>query len=514
MLTVWGFGKLISWQNNLSTYERKSVAATFSTQLEELERQSPHSSNLLKVLSFFDPESIPLEIIAEEVGDLVLECASDFSGTADDIAIRQGATSEAESLIALMRSPVQLQLAIQQLIDLSLTDYQDTKVASTLRIHDLIQVVVHTRIGRKDMQYLWFQVAVVLVCNALQRIDDPTSYKSWAKCEILNPHIQSLTKWDDKNTIGSHYLNEANFKIASYMTSRGRYRDAELLYVRVLVSNENTLGADHQNTLWTVANLAVVYQNQGRHKEAILMLERVLAGKEKLYGNDDPYNMTTIEHLANTCLQLGQYDMAERLYLRVLKVREDGLGVEHSATLQTVHNLAGTYNLQGRHSEAETLYGQALSGNAKAVGYDHHNTLSIKGDLAINYQLQGKCEKAEKLFREVLVKTTELQGAEHPLTLTTLYNLAGTCSLQERYGEAETMYKQLLISYEKVLGVGHLNMLYTVRHLVALFESRGAHDEAIALQKRFSMVSYSSKPGSETPGSNLEHDFFFKCYMY
>jgi hypothetical protein len=29
------------------------------TQLDDLEQQSPDASNLLKVLSFFDPESIP-----------------------------------------------------------------------------------------------------------------------------------------------------------------------------------------------------------------------------------------------------------------------------------------------------------------------------------------------------------------------------------------------------------------------------------------------------------------------
>jgi hypothetical protein len=58
-----GLGKLISWENNLSYYEQKSVTVTFSTKLEELERQLPDVSNLSKVLSFFDLESIPLSMI-------------------------------------------------------------------------------------------------------------------------------------------------------------------------------------------------------------------------------------------------------------------------------------------------------------------------------------------------------------------------------------------------------------------------------------------------------------------
>ena len=54
--------KLINWENSLSEYEHKSVAATFTCQLEALERQRPGASHLLGVLGFFDPESIPLEI--------------------------------------------------------------------------------------------------------------------------------------------------------------------------------------------------------------------------------------------------------------------------------------------------------------------------------------------------------------------------------------------------------------------------------------------------------------------
>jgi hypothetical protein len=59
---VW---KIIAWENDLSTYEEKSVAVAFGIQLEELERRSSDFSNLLKVLSFLDPEHISLDMIVE-----------------------------------------------------------------------------------------------------------------------------------------------------------------------------------------------------------------------------------------------------------------------------------------------------------------------------------------------------------------------------------------------------------------------------------------------------------------
>jgi len=62
---------MISWENDLSSYEQKSVAATFSAQLEGLELHSPNASNLLKVLSFFDPENIPLKMIIDGAGEVL-----------------------------------------------------------------------------------------------------------------------------------------------------------------------------------------------------------------------------------------------------------------------------------------------------------------------------------------------------------------------------------------------------------------------------------------------------------
>jgi hypothetical protein len=45
--------QIMSWENPLSMCEEMS---TFMTQLDDLERQSPDASNLLKILSFFDHE--------------------------------------------------------------------------------------------------------------------------------------------------------------------------------------------------------------------------------------------------------------------------------------------------------------------------------------------------------------------------------------------------------------------------------------------------------------------------
>jgi hypothetical protein len=98
---------VIGWENDLSTYEQKSVAATFSSQLDGLERQYPNASNLLKVLSFFDPESINIDIIAQGAAALRDKIAQEPQHDFHQPKLR--------TLLSLILSPVELHNIITQL---------------------------------------------------------------------------------------------------------------------------------------------------------------------------------------------------------------------------------------------------------------------------------------------------------------------------------------------------------------------------------------------------------------
>ena len=244
--------KLISWENELSNYEQKSIAVMFSTQLEELDRQSHACSSLLKILSFFDPESIPLNIITDGANDLPSSMGPMSNGLM---------SQNIDSVIALMRSPVQFQRAIQQLRNLSLIGYESMTNASApktstsvLRIHDLVQFVIQESVRRENTHHEWFRVAAGLVCSAVQRVGhalgkQPWSYLYWSQCAILSPHMQSLTKWRDGHAMQNPVIDKANTNIAQYLGARGRYRDAEMLVLPALANLEKLLGPEHLDTL-------------------------------------------------------------------------------------------------------------------------------------------------------------------------------------------------------------------------------------------------------------------------
>lgn len=107
-----------------------------------------------------------------------------------------------QSLVSLIRSPVQLQEAIQQLQNLSLVRYELNIDSPALRIHDLIQFMVQESAKKEGTQQDCFKSAVMLTCSAFRRVGDTRSYKSWAVCERFIPHLQSLTVWDKLHSGG------------------------------------------------------------------------------------------------------------------------------------------------------------------------------------------------------------------------------------------------------------------------------------------------------------------------
>jgi putative hemolysin len=56
--------------------------------------------------------------------------------------------------------------------------------------------------------------------------------------------------------------------LASTYCSQGRLNEAEKLEVQVMETSETVLGAEHPDTLTSMANLASTYRNQGRWEKA------------------------------------------------------------------------------------------------------------------------------------------------------------------------------------------------------------------------------------------------------
>jgi tetratricopeptide (TPR) repeat protein len=483
---------MINWENTLSTYEAKSVGAAFTAQLDELAQQFPDVINLLKILSFFDPESIPLNMISQGAEALShslfpsLVTLSDTPSPGKVLSLLRQTKREClesvapqlNTLLPLMLSPIQLQDAITQLQNRSLVRHLRNVDSSILRIHDLTKIMVQASLTNSGTDREWFKIAVELACGAFQLVEDPASYKCWPQSAMFAPHLHLLTLRDEIYGSRNIQITKANVKIATYLWSSGRYAEAERLLGAMLEASSRQLGLEHRDTVGIMHDSANVYYFQGRYNEAETQYKRVLALSEKLLGVEHPDTLATMHNLAIVYDSQGRRNEAETQYKHVLALREKVLGVEHPHTLGTMLGLANVYDSQGRHDEAEMQYKHVLALREKLLGVEHTDTLRVMHNLANVYDSQGRHDDAEAQCKRVLVLREKVLGVEHPDTLRTMHGLANVYHSQGRHNEAETEYKHVLALSEKLLGLEHPHTLLIMRDLANVYYSQGRYNEA------------------------------------
>ena len=121
------------------------------------------------------------------------------------------------------------------------------------------------------------------------------------------------------------------------------YDGAEPLYVKTLELRRRVLGDEHSDTLHSMHNLALLYQNQGRYDKAGPLHVKTLELKRRVLGEEHPDTLQSMHNLANVYKNQGRYDEAEPLYVKTLEVRRRVLGEEHPKTLLSMKRLAKFY---------------------------------------------------------------------------------------------------------------------------------------------------------------------------
>jgi tetratricopeptide (TPR) repeat protein len=380
------------------------VAATFISQLRDLDRQCPDASNLLRVIAFLDPESIPLEMLITGAKALT---------EAERPPTRSPLTT---TLFALIQSPVTRQNAINHLQSRCLVTYHAASQSPTFRIHDLIQLVVLEDTKSSGLGQQLFESAVELVCAAFRMIEEPLSPEWWPQCELLVPHIQALTLRQDTSIEAKKVLLLINRYRGSYLCSRGRYAEAESLCQNIIADMEQLFGPDDFETLAVVNNLACVYLETGRYLDAETLFKQVLENIETQLGPEHRLMLVTLHNLAKVYYHQDRNDDAEKLLKQILQSLESQFGPENDNALRldTIDALANIYHEQKRYDEAKSLLTQVLQARERLLGLEHEDTLHTQLSLGNVYYRQRHFDAAAALLQQVLLAREKRLGLQHP----------------------------------------------------------------------------------------------------
>ncbi|KAH8645407.1 hypothetical protein BX600DRAFT_164630 [Xylariales sp. PMI_506] len=500
---------------------KNSIIITWQISFEHIRQTRPSAADLLSLMSFFDPQSIPDFLLYGQNEDQNTEnkpeTSTKSSASYHDCSDHNNENYD-EDNISQSSYNEEFEDDIMALRDYSFVSANEDKVS--FQMHSLVQLATRKWLSGNSQADRWKG-------ESLRRLDQQFpygDYEDWPKCKLLFPHViriaaerpngqDLLLRWASVLHKAGRYewklgngaeaekmLTEAAAVQKTFLGAededtlksvevlglslilQGKWREAEELFVGQVETRKNRLGEDHADTLTSMSNLALTYANQGRWQVAEELQERVLGVWKKRFGEDHPNTITSIANLAVTYYRQGRLEAAEELELQVLEMRKKKLGEDHPDMLTSISNLAVTYSMQGRWEAAEELQVQALEMKKKKLGEDHPNTLTSMANLLLTYSMQGRWKAAEELEVQVAEMRKKKLGEDHPDTLSTIANLATIHWNHERWKAAEELELQVLERLKMRLGEDHPDTLTVMSNLAVTYWSQGRLETAEELE--------------------------------
>ncbi|KAK3070886.1 hypothetical protein LTR53_009657 [Teratosphaeriaceae sp. CCFEE 6253] len=459
-----------------------SIMLTWQISFEHLREARSSAADLLSLMSLFDRQSIPEELLRargthehdrDPYGGSTTSGSHPNTSSPNELASlddADGETADAgveefEEDIAMLRS--------YSLIS-------TTAGGATFEMHALVQLATQRWLKSHGRLERW-------QCRFIDRLDDafPSGeYENWAKCQPLFPHAMVALGLNLADREAILWQASLLYKSGWYAELKGAFGDAGRMMVRSFENLSATLGEEHPSTFMIVNCLAVIYHDQGRYDKAAEIGERALLTVRRVLGEEHPLTLETQSILAETYSDQGHLDKAVELNERVLSIRTRVLGQEHIDTLISTANLAKGYSRQGRSAEAAKFQEHVLSKARGFLGEKHPFTLRSMGNLAVTYREQCKVNEAAELGERTVAIHKALLGEEHPETLMSLSNLAMYYHGQGNLIEAAELGWRVTSMRKRMLGKEHPDTLTSMGILAAIRLTQGRYNEAAELGKR------------------------------
>jgi tetratricopeptide (TPR) repeat protein/tRNA A-37 threonylcarbamoyl transferase component Bud32 len=265
----------------------------------------------------------------------------------------------------------------------------------------------------------------------------------------------------------------------------GMHTDALSAFTRTLNIRRAHLGEDHPDTLKSMNNLAMAYQDLGRFDQAIPLIETTLEKRRTKLGANHSDTIESMNDLAVAYWQSGHVKKAIPLFEATLEKVRTSLGEDHTDTLTIMDNLAVACAADGLHDRAITLHKAAISRFKATLGEDNLATLVAINNLARAYQSAGQLSNSIELYVMVLAKLRAKLSDDHPTTLSAMNGLARSYQLAGQIDQAIVFFESTLERRRAKLGRDHPDTLLTSSELATAYVAAGLKDKAISLARAF-----------------------------
>lgn len=368
-----------------------SVVVTWQVTFEQIKRERPRAADLLALMSQFQSQNIPEDMLRSYSGD----------------------EGHAENLDAATGGEMHDREGFENDVD-TLWGYSLVSVSSTgfFEMHPLVQLCTRSWVSEFGNPRRWTRLFIHLAAIHFPSGD----FDTWATCQSLLPHIEPVLNKKARSQGDPLQWATLLIKVGWYVHQMGEYSRAAMLAEDALEARKDILGSSHPATLASMSSLANVYAEQGRREEAEKLEVEVMNASIARYGIDHPNTLTCMANLAATYNNQERWEQAEEMFVQVVERCTANLGPDHVDTLASMADLASTYRGQYRWEEAEKLETEAFEAFKAKLGADHPDTLTTMHNLAKTLHGSGRTDKGIALMQGCLRLRQQKLGPAHPST--------------------------------------------------------------------------------------------------
>lgn len=414
---------------------RHLVSRTWQITLDALTAQGvPEATSLLRLLSCFSPDPLPLMVLAP----------SAITATA----------------IETVDPPLhgsQVETALRALLDHSLAALHqqpsgpNDKTLRCVQVHGLILDSVHAGIPR-DQHPLYLQAAVDLLRAAFPASTEPAAV-STQLLRLIAPHITALLHRADPATTAP--VIQLAVRITRNIREAGDYEAALALAALAASTSEQYQGQEHPDTLTARHEQGDLQRRLGKLAEAEQLLRHVHGQRVQVLGPDHPDSLQTAAVLSQPLYLLGRYDDSLDWLRRAIDGQRRVLGDDHEETLRSRALILEFLVDAGRTQEFTQEGPATVDACERHLGADHPVTVIAYSNYAYGLLHAGNPGDAETAARTALDARIRLHGPEHPLVYSATLVLSWALMLGGTYDQAVAMMRKAADGRQRLLGHDH-----------------------------------------------------------
>ena len=425
-----------------------TIAKTFHISFDQIRKQDPLAAEYLSFMACTDRINIPLSLLPP----------------ADSTVQRYKAIGTLKGYAFITENR---------------QDFHNSERETFFDIHRLVHMASIWWLDGHDEQAQWSAKAAARLIELIPQkndFQDVRSAKKYLSHAIHLARSSSGLEDTEKEPLLDR-ISGSQFGLGQYSASERSLRD--LLSLRTII-----LGMNHPMTLKSMSDLASVLTERGKYNEAEVVSGEALVKIKDVLGLDHRTTLKAMCHHSFLLMQQGRYEVAESINRETLTQYRRVVGLWHPETIYCMEVLAKILWRRGRFEEAESSWRQALTWRERVFGMKHMNTIRSMRDLVQVLISRGQLQEAEFMARRALAHSEESFQSEHPTTLTCMDGLGTTLLVQGRYQEAEELLWQTITQSEKVLGPEHPNTLHSVYALAELRTKQRRYEEADVMYAR------------------------------